>query len=138
MASRSITDLHPTLAYAFGKAEAEWQHRYPDAPVPFLTATYRSNAEQDATYAIGRTKPGTRVTNAQAGQSPHNYNPSFAFDIAFQDKAKKLDYSTLLFQRFAALVALTPGITWGGTFKSLPDMPHFELINWRTLAKNRA
>lgn len=135
MASRSIADLHPTLAYAFGRAEAEWQHRYPDAPTPFLTATYRSNAEQDDTYASGRTKPGLKLTNAKGGQSPHNYQPALAFDVAFKDKAGKLDYSTLLFQRFAALIALVPGITWGGTFQSLPDRPHFELTNWRTLAK---
>lgn len=37
-----------------------------------LICTYRSNAEQDALYAQGRTKPGRIVTNAKAGKSKHN------------------------------------------------------------------
>lgn len=131
MESRSIADLNPLLAYAFGKAEAEWSHRYPESPTPFLVATYRPDEDQNAAYAIGRTLPGKRITNAKAGQSPHNYQPSYAFDVAFKDKANKLDYSTLLFQRFAALVALVPGITWGGVWKTLPDRPHFEITNWK-------
>ena len=79
MASRKIDDLHPVLAYAFGKAEANWRAQYPDAPRPFLVCTNRPNEEQDALF---RAKP--KLTNARAGESPHNYLPSLAFDVAFQ------------------------------------------------------
>ena len=41
--------------------------------------TFRTFEEQDALYAQGRTKPGSKVTNAKGGQSIHNYG--LAFDI---------------------------------------------------------
>jgi len=43
---------------------------------------YRSNAEQDALYAKGRTAPGKVVTWARGGQSRHNSYPSEAVDFA--------------------------------------------------------
>ena len=122
MTSRSIEDLHPLLAYAFGKAESEYLLRYPEAPKPILTCTYRDKAEQLALYNQATDKKDNdgdgkidesdeRVTNAKPGESPHNYLPAPAFDVAFADK-----YS---------------GITWGGNFKSLLDLPHFELTDWK-------
>jgi peptidoglycan L-alanyl-D-glutamate endopeptidase CwlK len=144
MASRSISDLHPLLAYAFGKAEALYLAKYPEAPKPVLTCTYRSKAEQQKLYdqvrdGIDNDKDGKideadeRVTNAKPGESAHNYLPAPAFDVAFVDKSEKTDWSNLHFQRFAALVLTTPGITWGGHFKSLIDMPHFELTDWKKI-----
>jgi peptidoglycan L-alanyl-D-glutamate endopeptidase CwlK len=146
MASRSINDLNPMLAYAFGKAEAEWANLYPGLPTPFLTATFRDNKEQDALYTQPRDKkdndgdgkidePDEFVTNAKAGQSPHNYNPSFAFDVAFSDKKGKVYWNVEYFQAFAKLVLKTSGITWGGNFKSFKDNPHFELTDWEKVAK---
>lgn len=130
MASRSINDLHPLLAYAFGKAEGKWVATRPKDPVPFLTATFRDNAEQDALF-LQRPK----VTNARAGQSPHNYQPAYAFDVAFKTASGSVTYDALLFGQFAKLVLETPGITWGGNFKSLPDKPHFEVTGWEKLVK---
>lgn len=37
-----------------------------------IYCTYRSNQEQDALYAQGRTTPGKIITNARGGQSQHN------------------------------------------------------------------
>lgn len=146
MASRSISDLHPQLAYAFGKAESEWLLLYPTAPKPFLVATFRSNAEQDALYNQphdGKDNDGDGlidekdefVTNARAGQSAHNFNPSLAFDIAFRNSKGGTDYAVKWFDQFASLVLKTPGITWGGNFKKLIDRPHFELTGWEKLVK---
>lgn len=146
MASRSINDLHPALAYAFGKAEMEWRLTRSTAPVPFIVCTFRSNAEQTALYnqpRDGKDNDGDGkideadefVTNAKAGQSPHNYNPSFAFDVAFKDASGRLNYSESLFNDFAKLVLKSAGITWGGNFKSFKDKPHFELTGWEKLAK---
>lgn len=51
------------------------------------TCTYRSDAEQAALYAQGRTAPGPIVTNAKPGHSKHNIKgadgrpASEAFDI---------------------------------------------------------
>lgn len=134
--SRSKEDLHSELVTAFEKSCAKFTYYYPHLPVPFLTYTNRSNEEQNELYAQGRTKPGKIVTNAKAGQSPHNYNPSYAFDIAFLTKTKpqKLDWSKDLFKKFAAIVkADFPNVVWGGDFTSIPDLPHFELKAWKML-----
>lgn len=133
MASRSKTDLHPKLTAAYNKAAAKWDALYPTLAKPFLTATFRSNEEQNSLYAIGRTVKGAKVTNAKAGQSAHNYLPSFAFDIAFIGLNKKLDWNPTLFKKFAALIKeADTTIEWGGTWK-FTDLPHFQIHNWETL-----
>ena len=112
-------------------------------PTPILTATYRSPGEQDLLFAQptdGKDDNGDgkideadeRVTNARGGQSAHNYRPALALAIAFQDKANKLDWTTRLFSQFAQLMMRTANITWGGDFKSLRDLPHFELTDWKS------
>lgn len=48
-----------------------------------IYCTLRSNAEQTELYAIGRTKSGSIVTNARAGESAHNpdkFGKSHAYD----------------------------------------------------------
>lgn len=126
MASRSKQDLHPTLAAAYNSTEEKYLAKYPGRPLPFLTCTYRSGAEQDQLF---NQKP--KVTNARAGQSPHNYLPSFAFDIAFIGTNKQLDWSTINFKNFAdILLEDFPEVEWGGNFRSIKDAPHFELKGW--------
>ncbi len=142
MVSRDLALLHPTLTKAFLDAREKWNTLYPNGPSVVITCTYRSPEEQDRLFDQPRDKkdnngngrvdePAEKVTNARAGQSPHNYKPSFAFDIAFT-QGKKTDWSEKNFRLFAPLVLQTPGITWGGNFKSLVDLPHFELTHWRS------
>ena len=132
MASRNIQDLHPVLAASFNQVLAKWLETYPALPVPFLSCTHRPDAEQDALYAIGRTVKGKKVTNARAGESPHNYKPALAYDIAFKDSKGQLDWSTDLFFKYAVLLsAITNKVDWGGYWK-FKDSPHFELKNWKT------
>ena len=50
-----------------------------------FTYTLRTFKEQDDLYAIGRTKPGAKVTNAKGGYSFHNYG--LALDIVLIDGA---------------------------------------------------
>src|SRR6218665_1160153 len=126
MASRSINDLHPDLADSFNLVLAIWLKVYPTLPVPFLSCTHRPDAEQNELYAIGRTVKGKIVTNARAGQSPHNYKPALAYDIAFKQSNGQLDWSTDLFFKYAQLLAgLTRQVDWGGYWK-FKDSPHFE------------
>jgi len=132
--SRSLIDLHPTLVEVWNNSILQWANEYPNDPVPFLTYTYRTNQEQAELYASGRSKKGAILTNAKPGESPHNYNPSYAFDVAFK-KRKKLDWSSIYFERFAAIVeGISNKVLWGGRFKSIKDMPHFELKGWKQLA----
>lgn len=137
MASRDTKDLHKQLATVWQQAAGLYKTRYPHAPQPFLTATFRSLEEQNELFRQGRSRPGPKVTWAQAGQSPHNYCPSYAFDIAFKRCNGSLDWSEYLFSDFAAIVAeVDKRIVWGGTWsESHRDMPHFELKGWKKKAK---
>lgn len=142
MDSRSIDDLHPQLAYAFGLSCGRWAALYPGAPTPFLTQTFRSDARQNALFEQprdGRDNDGDGrideddefVTDARAGHSPHNYRPALALDVGFRRLDGSLDWSEKWFNYFAQLMLELPNITWGGTFKKIRDRPHFELTDWR-------
>lgn len=104
----------------------------------------RTFAEQDAIYAEGRTKPGTKKTNAKGGQSVHNYG--FAVDIvliidgkeASWDTKKDWDGDKVADWDECVKVFAKYGWSWGGNWSSFKDMPHFDKIgynNWRLLSK---
>lgn len=136
MASRSKADLNLTLTHAYDKAAEEYRCKYPNEPQPFITCTYRSNVEQQALYDIGRRIKGKKVTNAGPRQSPHNHNPSFAFDIAFITLQKKLSWDPKLFENFAEIIkSISSSVVWGGDWKTFKDRPHFELNNWKEKIK---
>jgi len=140
-----IQQLHP-------KVRAEVEHLYRAQIVPALSGkaicrfayTIRTFAEQDALFALGRTKlfdaAGRRqgiVTKAKGGQSYHNYG--LAIDIVLLvdkdgngtyeaaswdvktdfDGDGKADWMEIvaIFKRY--------GWTWGGDWKFY-DAPHFE------------
>jgi len=135
MASRKTEDLEPILADALSKAKQQWAIAYPSLPQPFQTCTYRSNEEQNQLFEQGVKDPKKKVTNAKGGESPHNYLPSKAFDIAFLTLDKKLDYSQDLFKKFWELIkVIEPRIEWGGLWK-FKDSPHYQLLNWKTYLK---
>lgn len=138
MASRKINDCHIILQNAWQKAEAKWSELYPDRPKPFLTCTFRPNAEQNALYNEGRINKNPKKTNAKAGESPHNYAPSYAFDIAFlpNDKPTQLDWNPRLFFDFNKVISeIEPRIEWGGSWASFKDNPHYQLKNWKEYLK---
>lgn len=130
MPSRKLEDLHPRLQAVYIAAVSLWD----DIEVtPFLTCTSRSLDEQDELYALGRTKPGRIVTKAKAGQSAHNYLPSFAFDVAFKTGSNELRWDRKYFNRFAELVKqIDPEIVWGGNWR-FTDLPHFQIRDWESL-----
>lgn len=149
MASRDKKDLRIELVVAYDLAVAKYKELYPVLPQPFITCTYRSKEEQDETFFKGRDKLGNIVnrklivTNARGGQSPHNYNVSFAFDIAFTDSRGKLDWSDGLFAKFNDCIqAVAKNVVWGFDWngnkkqdKNDFDRPHFELKEWKNLIK---
>lgn len=128
--------LHPALLDIYVEADKRWVERYYSLPKPFITCAYRENWKQEKLYEIGRTKPGKIVTNAKSGQSPHNYNPSFAFDIGFRTSDGGFDWSDNLFIKFASLISeidISNIILWGGNFKNFKDIPHFEMDGWKNI-----
>ena len=102
---------------------------------PQISDGYRTPEEQDALYAIGRTKKGKIVTNAKAGQSSHNYG--VAIDIFFLLEDGSASWSIPLYRRLwkaAQVVGLQEkGLTWSGDWKTFKEMAHFELSNWKEL-----
>jgi len=138
MASRDKKDLRPELVQAYEMAANRYKELYPNEPQPFITCTYRSGEEQNQLFA-----KVPKVTNAKAGQSPHNFNPSFAFDIGFIGLDGKMDWHNDLFKNFNAIIQQMSGVVvwgydWNGNNivdKNDFDRPHFELKNWKTLIK---
>ena len=130
MASRKKEDLHIYLRNAYDFACKTYHQMYPDDPQPFITCTYRSNEEQEQLFKL--IPP---VTWAHGSQSPHNYLPTFAFDIAFITIANKLAWDYKYFKKFADIIL--PAfieLEWGGNFvKKRKDNPHFQLRNWKKL-----
>jgi peptidoglycan L-alanyl-D-glutamate endopeptidase CwlK len=84
----------------------------------------RTYAEQDALYAKGRTIPNTDiVTNAKGGYSNHNFG--LAFDIGvFEGNA--YESQSPKYKAVGAL-GMQLGLTWGGSWTTFHDEPHFEL-----------
>lgn len=126
MASRDPKLLKPE-AYkkylAFDKA-------MDDAGIDYiLTCTRRTQEEQDALYAQGRTKPGRKVTWTRKSK----HTDSVAFDIAIMINGKicwnpslDADGDGVAEYTEAGLIGEALGLRWGGRFKN-PDAPHFEL-----------
>ena len=135
MSDRDLNDLDPALLSLC----QQWLDAcHAQGINVFITQTYRSDAEQDADYAQGRTTPGNIITNAQAGQSAHNCTledgtpASAAFDFAIQGANGVLDWdaSDPAWQT-AISIGEGLGLVSGSTWHSIKDTPHFELPNWQ-------
>jgi len=83
-----------------------------------VTSTLRTFEEQAALYAKGRTKSGGVVTNAEPGESYHNYG--LALDV-FDSTNQTFHISEKI-----ALIGESKGFKWGGRWANLIDKPHFE------------
>jgi len=121
MASRNPDDLHPYLKKLWEDHQKRFEELMPGCQL-FLTCTYRSNEEQAALYAQGRTKPGPIVTKALPGQSYHNHKPALAYDVAVLVNGK-LDWNT---KGEAWKAIKKTGITCGLEGLSF-ELAHFQL-----------
>lgn len=135
MPSRDLNDLCPemqTLAAQFKAACLE------AGVATLIYCTYRSNTEQDAEYAKGRTSPGSIVTHAKGGESPHNCTTGTgdpaarAFDACPLDQRGQpvWDASNAAYAMMGQVWEGLGGV-WGGHFENLRDCPHFEMANWK-------
>jgi peptidoglycan LD-endopeptidase CwlK len=102
----------------------------------------RTFTEQDALYAQGRTKPGNIVTKARGGYSNHNFK--IAFDVGIFLGKIYLDGGTKEQQIRASKVhkaisenAAECGLEWGGSWTSIVDQPHYQVITGMTTAAMR-
>ena len=99
----------------------------------------RTFAEQAELYALGRTAPGEKVTNARAGFSNHNFGIAGDFGV-FRGKAylDSTDPATAAkVHRLCSEHALACGLEWGGSWASLKDLPHYEIATGLSMAEKR-
>ena len=123
MASRLIEDLDPRIQSGARAVLRAWA----DAGfIVLVTCTYRSNEEQAALYARGRTTPGPRVTNAKPGESLHNKGLALDFVPLVNGKVM-WDGDAPIWEILALIAKDTDSrVRWGGDFKSIDDKPHLQ------------
>jgi peptidoglycan LD-endopeptidase CwlK len=132
-----IQKLHPALRDEASAIYAEICNELKGRAICRFAYTLRTFAEQDALYAQGRTKPGSKVTNSKGGQSYHNYG--LAVDIVLLvDKDGNGSYESASWEtnvdfdgdgkadwREVVAIFKRHGWEWGGDWK-FTDMPHFQ------------
>ena len=107
-----------------------WMDRCKAAGLPVLiTNTVRDGEYQAYLYEQGRTRPGGIVTNSPI-PTFHADHAGLAFD--FCKNVKGQEYSDTAFFRAAADLAKEMGFSWGGDWKSFPDLPHIQWDNGGT------
>lgn len=129
--------LHPSVRVEMTNIIKEINSKLTERSKVRISQGLRTFAEQDALF---NQKP--KVTNAKGGQSVHNYG--FAVDIvliidgktASWDTTKDWDNDKVADWDECVKVFAKYGWSWGGTWTSFKDMPHFDKIgfnNWRIL-----
>lgn len=127
MPSRKISDLRPEMRKP---AQAIIDACKARGVELLITCTLRSNQEQSELYAIGRTKPGRKVTNAKPGSSAHNHG--CAMDVVPVIAGKPCwDASHHGWQVYGEEVRRA-GLEWAGDWKSFKEFPHCQIPNWRS------
>ena len=96
-----------------------------------VTDGVRSATAQAALFAQGRTAPGRIVTNADGVTTKSNHQPKadgygHAVDCCFLQDGKPSWDVSLPWAAYGAL-AQAVGLTWGGAWAKLHDLPHIEL-----------
>ena len=86
-----------------------------------VTSGNRTQAEQDALYAQGRTKPGKVVTWTRRSR----HIGGRAIDLTLFS-GKNPVWESKHYDR-AGVIGEELGLVWGGRWKRTPDRPHFEL-----------
>lgn len=102
-----------------------------------ISECVRTVAEQDALYAKGRTAPGSIVTKAKGSSysSMHQWGVAADFflkmDIDGDGQTSDDTYNNAkkTFNKVGAL-AQSIGLEWGGSWKSIVDLPHVQLPDW--------
>ena len=88
-----------------------------------ITCGYRTEDEQNKAYEEGKSL-------AKFGSSKHNVFPSKAIDICpypINWDSKDIRWQEMALNAMWCAGKLGFEITWGGSFKSLKDLPHFEV-----------
>lgn len=124
MASRSLDDLRPE----FLARVTLWLDKCKVAGIDVLVyCTLRDMKEQADLYAIGRTRPGKKVTNARPGSSAHNFGLALDFVPMLNGKAQWLN-KTLYGQAIDLAEACDLQSLRDSSF---PETAHLQMPGWR-------
>ena len=131
---RNVSQLHPTLQKKVVELLKECKKQGIKIKIG---ECLRTVAEQDALYAKGRKTSGSIVTNAKGSSfsSMHQWGVAFDFflDMDIDKDGKKSDdiynNTTGLFNKVGT-IGKKLGLEWGGDWKSIKDLPHFQLPDW--------
>jgi peptidoglycan L-alanyl-D-glutamate endopeptidase CwlK len=93
-----------------------------------ITECFRTVEEQDALYAQGRYTAGKIVTNARGKDFSSMHQWGIAFDIC-RAGSKPYDNSDHFFDHVGQ-IGRSLGLEWGGDWKSIKDLCHFQLPTW--------
>jgi peptidoglycan L-alanyl-D-glutamate endopeptidase CwlK len=129
---KELVGVHKTVA---DKARQLVRKAYDEGIYVAIVQGFRSFAEQNKLYAIGRTVKGTKVTNAKGGQSIHNYGLAVDFCI-FDDKKQPCwtvnkDWKRVV--EIAEGMGFEAGLRW-----SFYDPPHLQMTFGLTLKQLQA
>lgn len=135
MSSRKLTDLHPQMQSMVTRFLANARAAGIDL---LVTCTYRSNEEQAALYAIGRTKPGRIVTNAKPGRSTHNNTlngkpAALAVDVVPLRDGKPIWAASDPVWKRVGEIGEKVGLEWAGRWTTFREYPHFQHPQAKTL-----
>lgn len=136
---RNINDLHPKLQNKI--IELKKLVKKELGIEIGISECLRTKAEQDVLYAKGRTTAGSIVTNCKGSSysSMHQWGVAFDFYLIYDvDKDGKTsddayNNQTKLFNKVGA-IGQKIGLEWGGSWKSIVDLPHFQLPDWGSTA----
>lgn len=93
----------------------------------------RTINEQNELYAIGRTKSGSKVTNAKGGSSFHNFG--IAFDIGIFQGSKYITNDDI-YKQLVQECGCPEEMLNGGSWTSFKDYPHFEVAKYSSKSAN--
>lgn len=89
-----------------------------------MTDAFRGQDAQNDAKATGH-------SNAAWGSSPHNYGVAFDCAPVINGELQWPNDQTLW--NTIGEVGTRLGLTWGGSFNSIVDLPHFEITGWREM-----
>ena len=125
-----LAGVHPKLKAKVGQILAGMAAMgYP----MLVTDGVRTDAEQAALYAQGRTAPGKIVTNADGvtHRSRHQLHADgcgHAVDCCFLDASGKPTWDEGYPWATYGAIAESFGLNWGGRWRNPVDKPHIELL----------
>jgi peptidoglycan LD-endopeptidase CwlK len=130
MASRDLNDLRPDVRELAVKHIAACAA---DGIELLVYCTYRSDEEQNAAYAVGRSLPGKIITNLRGGQSKHNNKnkegkpASLAYDCVPCISGKPIWDNDKMYLRVGQ-IGEALGLIWSGRWTGkLREKAHFEV-----------